>query len=114
MDGYDASYPLSYKHRFQQVIQGELDKSPELKAYFCDWGSRCYLFSSELGLNFLWGKDWGASVHELSIDTEALKALGCDYILSALPIENAEALGLRDCGSFTNEHSFWEIRAYGL
>lgn len=114
VDGYYASYPLSYKHRFQQVIQGELDKSPELKAYFCDWGSRCYLFSSELGLNFLWGKDWGASVHELSIDTEALKALGCDYILSALPIENAEALGLRDCGSFTNENSFWEIRAYGL
>ena len=48
------------------------------------------------------------------IDTDALRALGCDYILSALPIENAEALGLRDCGSFTNENSFWKIRAYGL
>lgn len=114
VDGYYASYPLSYKHRFQQVIQGELDKSPELKAYFCDWGSRCYLFSSELGLNFLWGKDWGVSVQELAIDPDALRALDCDYILSALPIENAPALGLEDCGSFTSENSFWEIRAYGL
>lgn len=114
VDGYYASYPLSYKHRFQQVIQGELDKSPELKSYFCDWGSRCYLFSSELGLNFLWGKDWGASVKELSIDTEALKNLGCDYILSALPIENAGELGLQEAGCWTNDDSFWEIRAYNL
>lgn len=114
VDGYYPSYPLSYKHRFQPVIQGELDKSAELRSYFCDWGSRCYIFSSELGLNFLWGKDWGVLVHELSIDTAALKDLGCDYLLSALPVENAEALGLRDCGSFTSESSFWEIRAYGL
>lgn len=114
VDGYYQSYPLSYKHRFQPVIQGELEKSAELKSYFCDWGSRCYIFSSELGLNFLWGKDFGTTVKELSIDTAALKDLGCDYLLSALPIENAEALGLRDCGSFTSESSFWEIRAYGL
>lgn len=114
VDGYYSSYPLSYKHRFQQVIQGELDKSPELKSYFCGWGSRCYLFSSELGLNFLWGKDWGVHVHELSIDTGALKALGCDYILSALPVDNAAALGLQACGSFTEEDSFWQIWAYRL
>lgn len=114
VDGYYASYPLSYKHRFQQVIQGELDKSEELKSYFCGWGSRCYLLSSELGLNFLWGKDWGVSVKELAIDPDALRALDCDYILSALPIENAPALGLEDCGCFSNEDSFWGIRAYKL
>lgn len=114
VDGYFPSYPLSYKHRFQAVIQGELDKSADLKAYFCDWGSRCYLFSSELGTQYLWGKDCGVSIGELSIDTAALKELGCSYILSSVPIENAAALGLEPCGSWSSDSSYWEIRAYRL
>ena len=113
-DGYYPSYPLSYKHRFQRVIQGELDKSASLKAYFCDWGSRCYLFSSELGTKYLWGKDCGVSVKELSMDVEALRELGCRYILSAVPIGNAAALGLAECGVWSGKDAYWEIRAYGL
>ena len=114
VDGYYPSYPLSYKHRFQQVIQAELDKSPELKSYFCDWGSRCYIFSSELGTKYLWGKNCGVSIHNLAIDVEALRALGCRYILSAVPIDNAPALSLEPCGRWTRPGAFWEIRAYRL
>ena len=114
VDGYYPSYPLSYKHRFQQVIQAELDKSADLKAYFCDWGSRCYIFSSELGTKYLWSKKCGVSIHDLSIDVAALKALGCTYLFSAVPIENAAALGLEPCGSWTREDAFWQICVYRL
>ena len=115
VDGYIQLYPLSYKHRFQQVIQGELDKSEELREYFCNYGQRCYLFSSELGRHYLYGKDQHKKVHDLSINCKVLKEdLGCSYILSAVEVENAEALGLQYMGDWTTEQSYWDIYVYQL
>lgn len=39
--------PLEYKHSFRKVIEEELAKAPETRAYFDEWGSRCYL-------SFIW------------------------------------------------------------
>lgn len=115
VDGYIQLYPLSYKHRFQKVIQGELDKSEDLKNYFCNYGQRCYLFSSEIGRNFVIGKDDDIKIHDLSIDCEALRNdLGCNYILSAVEIENAASLGLSYRGNWTTDNSFWMIYVYQL
>ena len=47
LDGYSNNYPLSYKHRFREVIAPELAKSEYLTDYFDDWGNRCYMFSAE-------------------------------------------------------------------
>lgn len=114
LDGYTAMYPLEHKHRFQRVIQGELDKSEELRSYFCDWGSRCYLFSSELGRNYMFSSADNVSVSDLSIDCEALRGMGCRYILSSVSIKEYESLGLRFAGSFRNDDSYWNIRVYEL
>ena len=111
-DGYIQMYPLSYKHRFQKVIQGELDKSEDLRSYFCDWGERCYLFSAELGQKYAWGKDCGKTVEHLDIDVQALSELGCKYIFSAVPICNWQELGLGCEGSWTHDDSYWEISVY--
>ena len=62
----------------------------------------------------LWGKNSGKTIRELAIDTQALRALGCRYILSSVPIENAVQLGLESCGSMGREKGYWEIRIYRL
>jgi hypothetical protein len=49
LDGYWSNYPLSHKHAFREIIADELEKSPALKSYFDDWGSRVYLFNSYTG-----------------------------------------------------------------
>ena len=114
VDGYIQMYPLRYKLQFQKVIQGELDKSEDIREYFCDWGERCYLFSAELGRNYLFGKKEDRHVKQLDIDCKALSELGCKYILSAVAIDNYESLGLEYLGSWTNPDSWWNVRAYAL
>ena len=106
-------YPLEYKHSFQRIIQGELDKSEELKHYFCDWGSRCYLFSSELDFRRVYGKNEDKSI-TLSIDNAALNDVGCKYIFSAVSIENYNDIGLEYVESYSHPESYWNIRVYRI
>lgn len=113
-DGYIQQYPLAYKHKFRDVIQGELEKSPELSEYFLGWGSRCYLFSSELSKDFLVGKERDVHVRQLDVDCCALSGLGCTHVLSAVAIDNAEELGLSLLGEYESEGSYWKIRIYKL
>lgn len=114
LDSYVTNYPLSYKHQFRKVIVGELDKSEMLKQYFDDWGSRCYLFSSELGNDYLWGKERKGRVMNLEIDIRELEKLGCSYIFSAVDIDNYQFLNLDFAGSYTTSSSFWNIKVYKI
>jgi len=114
VDGYIQIYPLEYKHRFQKVIQKELDKDPALWDYFCNWGTRCYLFSSELGRHYMLSRKDDARVSFLDIDCGALSDLGCEFILSAVEILNSESLGLELAGEYSRPDSYWNIRAYKL
>ena len=45
IDGYSNNYSLEYKHQFREIIAKELEKCPDMRVYFDDWGSRCYLFT---------------------------------------------------------------------
>lgn len=114
LDGYFQTYPLSYKHQFREVIAPELAKSKELKDYFDNWGSRCYLFSSELGRDYLWGKNRNGVVKNLEIDTKQLKEMGCTYLFSAVDIENSQSLNLDIVGLYTTPSSYWNIRVYKI
>lgn len=112
LDGYSTGYPLSYKHEFANIIEGELDKSEALHDYFWDWGNRCYAFSHELGRNYLIPKDSGLSIKDFSMDVEALKRMGGGYIISAVPIEQYESSGLREVGSYESDDSFYKLWVY--
>lgn len=114
LDSYRVNYPLEYKHEFRKIIANELDKSAELKDYFDNWGSRCYIFSSELGKKFLYGKNCGVSIQHLDINTNQLRKMNCQYIISAVPILNYEELNLDFEKSFTSDHSFWKIYLYSI
>ena len=121
VDGFHDNYPLSYKHAFRRAIAGELEKSNDLERFFDGWGSRAYLFSSELGRvggyrkGGLYTRKIGLfSIRDLALDTRALAELGCDYLLSAVSIENADSLGLSHKGRFARPESPWLIHLYAL
>lgn len=113
IDGYGNNYPLEYKHQFRKIISSELNKSNKWENYFDNWGSRCFIFSSELS-HFCCGKDCNISIHNLNLDIQQLKSMNCQYIFSAVPILNYQDLELHFEKSFTTDESFWKIYLYSL
>lgn len=93
VDGYSNNYNLEYKHAFRRIIAPELARNDYLKAYYDNWGNRCYLFSAECPGYYTVEKG-GFFYSDLQIDTKALKELGCSYILSAAYVADAGERGL--------------------
>jgi hypothetical protein len=114
LDTYNNSFPLEYKHAFREVIEGELEKNPGLENYFDTWGGRLYMYVAEHGEDYMFTKDREeeGAIEELDINTEALKELGGDYILSAVPIENSNEVGLDLEETFEHRDSPWRIWLY--
>lgn len=115
VDGYSNNYDLEYKHKFRKVIAAELEKNEWIQSYFDTWGNRCYLFYAERPGIYRVQKG-AAGIRDLELDTAALKELGCDYILSAMTIENAEenSLKLLNDTGFSTESSYYEIFVYKI
>lgn len=115
VDGYSNNYDLEYKHAFRQVIAPELEKSDYLKGYFDNWGNRCYLYSSECPGYYTIEKG-GFVFQNLELDTDALKELGCRYVLSAAYIMNGEQKGLTLLREepFETPDSYYRIFLYAL
>lgn len=117
MDSYRVNYSANYKHTFRKVIEKELEKDDSLREYYDSWGSRCYVFSSELDKannRYLCGKNSNVVINQLLIDTEILRDMGCEYIISAVDILNYNDIGLKYVNSYTTDSSFWTIRIYRL
>lgn len=116
LDGYSNMYSLEYKHQFREVMAKELEKLEELRAYFDTWGNRCYLFNAETGNYMLIDKHSGASYENLELDTAKLYEMGARYLFSAMPIDNAEEIGLalmRETPFATSE-SYFEVWLYEI
>lgn len=114
IDGYWNNYPLEYKHEFRKIISPELDKDEQIKNYFDNWGSRCYVFSSELGQKYLYDKNCGVEIKHLDVNTQQMLDMDCQYVFSAIPINNYEELGWKFEKSFTADDSWWKIYLYRL
>ncbi len=115
LDGYSNNYPLSYKHRFREVIAPELAKSEYLTDYFDDWGNRCYMFSAECPGYYTIEKK-GFRFMDYSIDAGALRDMGCRYIFSAACIQDADLQGLMLTREepFETEDSYYQIFVYEI
>ncbi len=115
IDGYSNNYDIEHKHNFRQVIAPELNKNDYLKSNFDDWGNRCYLFSSEIAgyYNIQKNSFW---YNKLELDTNALKNMGCNYILSAAYIVNAPDLHLTLLREepFSTDTSYYQIFLYKI
>jgi len=114
LDGYVNFYPLSYKHAFREIIGPELEKDELIRDYYDRWGNRCYVFSAELGKEYLYTSSHQRVVRDLTLDSEAMRHMGAEYMLSAVDIANANALGLRLERTFQDPASAWTIRLYRL
>jgi len=115
IDGYSSSYSLAYKLRFRNIIKDELKKSEKWQRYFDNWGSRCYLFSSELENNLgTIGKKQNSIVRELSIDTKSMYEMGARYLFSAVEIRNASDIKLSLKKTYESEASYWKIYLYEI
>ncbi len=113
LDGYMVSYPLEYKKKFRNIISPELKKDESLSKYFDDWGSRCYIFSSDVGGNFLRKKD---EVYPINIDlnTTAFYEMEGRYIFSSYEILNANKNYMKLLKVFTDDKSAWDIYLYEI
>ncbi len=115
LDGYSNNYALAHKHAFRKVIGPELEKNEYLRVLFDEWGNRCYLFSSECP-NYITVEKHGFFFQNYELDAGALRDMGCDWLLSAAYIQNAESQGLvlmRE-EPFETEDSYYAIYVYGF
>lgn len=113
LDGYSNNYSLEYKHAFREILTPELERSDYLRAYFDEWGNRCYLFSSECPGYYTIEKG-GFYFQDYRLDTEALARLGGNYLFSAAYIANAQEQGLQLMREepFETEESYYRIYVY--
>ena len=116
IDGYSNNYSLEYKHQFREIIEKELEKCPDMRTYFDDWGSRCYLYTQESQNYYYLKKDADFRYQNLELNTGKMKQMGCDFLFSAAEIvpENAEKLGLTLQGVYDTEDSYYRIWVYKI
>jgi hypothetical protein len=113
LDSYQNNYPLPYKHAFRKIIATELAKGTEqMRVYYDAYACRVYLYSAELGMNYLFGKTQNRAVNYLQINTDVLAGLNGQYIISAVPIHNATENRLRLENVFDEPESYWRIWLY--
>ncbi|MEH7273454.1 DUF6044 family protein, partial [Neobacillus vireti] len=112
LDTYNNFYPLTYKHRFRKMIESELAKNKTIRKYFDQWGGRCYIFTAELGKKYMIKKDSKRKLKNLELNTNVFKEMGGQFILSALPITNAEEIHLTLDKVFESKNSVWKIYLY--
>ena len=122
LDSYQNNYLLDYKDKFRKVIEKELGKSQAGKRWFDEWGNRCYFFSSELKPRLSEISPWSVffenikekenKIHNLEINSQALKELGGKYIFSTYEILNTRENDLELLNIFEREDSPWRIYLY--
>ncbi|RKM58148.1 hypothetical protein D6853_01010 [Butyrivibrio sp. X503] len=113
LDGYLGFYPQSYKESFRKVIAPALEKKELTRAYFDDWGARCYLYSGTDDSIVMATKSMtGVTDNTLYVDTSALKDMGCKYIFSRIELSNASELSLELLGDYKGDDSPYTIYVY--
>ncbi len=111
LDAYQNNYPINYKHEFRKLITGELNKNTAIHNYFDFWGSRCYVFTSDLGLNYLIFKGSSRPIN-IDFNTKQFKKMGGKYLFSACFITNSDQNNLELMRVFQSDDSPWIIRVY--
>lgn len=111
MDGYFNVMPLETKHKFRQIIAPSLDANgSKYKKYFDDWGNRVYLFCDDVDYQPV--RNISDKPVELKFDNVIFKNNGGRYIISRVPIKNADQLGLYLVNEYEDNSSPYKIFLY--
>lgn len=105
LDGYVPDYPLSYKVEFRKIIAPALETHPRWRAFFDDWGSQVYLYST---------LDDGPEHEKVGsgLNIRQFKVMGGRFLFSAWWIENPEETGLRFRRLFHSPGFAWRVYLY--
>lgn len=109
VDGYLSIHPMKNQKEFRKVIEPYLGQNEFYQNYYDNWGGRMYLFG-ELDADPIRDKERIPS--NLLIDTDAFKAYGGKYIVSAAKIENADELKVSLVNEYTREDSIYHLYLY--
>ena len=113
LDAYSNNYDVNYKHEFRQIMSDELAKSDYYRAYYDEWGNRCYIYlaSYKTGIN---ANFYNIVFDNISLDLSAAKNMGAEYVISASPIINEEALGLTLLNDtpITSDDAWYDLYVY--
>ncbi len=114
IDGYSNNYPLSYKHEFRKIVAGELLLNEFNRTYFDAWGSRCYIFYHDYGINYMYKKGTAEPITDLHLDFDKLKAMNVRFLFTAGEITDCEQYGLESFGYFETDESYFGIYVYEI
>ena len=112
LDGYLGYYPDYYKKEFRKIIEPALDRVPESKTYYDNWGARCYMYSGTYTSNVNARRDYEYTDEDLYIDLDAFKDWGGRYIFSRVELNNAKEVGLDLIDEYSDESSPYTIYLY--
>ena len=114
LDGYLGFYSQAYKEEFRKIIAPALERMPATKAYYDDWGARCYLYSGTEDSVVQAVRRYPADTydHTLYVDADAIRALDGKYLFSRIPVENTEELGFTLRGTY--ENAVYQIYVYAI
>ena len=115
LDAYSNNYDVNYKHEFRKIMSDELSKSDYYRAYYDEWGNRCYVYlaSYKTGIN---ANFYNIVFDNISLDFNAAKEMGAEYVISASPIINEEALGLTLLNDtpITSDDAWYDLYVYSI
>ncbi len=113
---FSAYYPLSYKNRFERIIEPEIKKHTDLEDYYRRHGSALFLFDDKIGKYYLDQNYIKINIDaiECELDLLALAELGTTHIFSTAEISNAEQIGLSLILSITEPEFYYRLYVYEL
>lgn len=110
LDGYLSYYPQSYKIRFRELIEPQLEMDEENRAYYDSWGGRAYIYSSEITYNQKMVMEKEEAV--MNIDAEVFREMDGRYVFSRVEITNAEELNIHLVDKYEDAGSPYIIYLY--
>jgi hypothetical protein len=104
---YEPVFSLRYKREFRKIIAAELAKDAQIREYFDDWGSRCYLFQAHA---LDWMRNESAPQH-VDINYDQLRRMNVAYIVSSVALDTERAKDdialVSETPRSSSEESYW-------
>ena len=111
VDGYVANYPLSYKHRFERLVEKSFRYYPNGYLFIHNWGSKCYLIAGNYDYDEY---QKGSVIENFQFDPKLFYSLGGRYLLSGYKIHNTTENQLQLQKVFISNNGYWEVYLYKL
>lgn len=113
LDGYYSNYSTEYKVKWEEMITPVLMENPEALEYWhASNGHRAYIYSTRWLIPSYSIDYEEIGETDMLIYPEILEELGGEYVLSNVPIKNADELGFNYQGTWSDENTIYNISVY--